>query len=141
MTVPQLFQWNDNLLTHVDVIDAQHREYFERVNEVLKHAAEERSAEETEKALDFVASYVVLHFDTEQDAMRFAEYPEEEAHLEQHQHFAMRLDRLRASFAKQGFRPVLATELNALLVEWFVHHIRTVDQILGRFLQERNRLA
>jgi hemerythrin-like metal-binding protein len=67
--------------------------------------------------------------------MRFADYPEIENHIERHQHFAGQLDELRASFLARGFRPGLAKELNALLVDWFVHHIRTVDQAMGRFLQ------
>jgi len=136
MAVPQLFEWRDDLLTHVEVIDTQHKEYFNRVNDLLKHAAAGESAEDVAGALDFVASYAVFHFDSEQDAMRFADYPGLDEHLEQHQHFAARLDKLTTSFDKDGFRPSLGRELDALLVDWFVNHIRTVDQKLGRFLQK-----
>lgn len=135
MAVSQ-FEWHDDLLTHVAVIDAQHKEYFLRVNQVLKHAAVGESAKDVADALAFVGSYTVFHFDTEQDAMRFADYPYMDAHVEQHQHFATRLEKLAASFVEHGFRPALSKELNALLVDWFVHHIRTVDQKLGHFLQQ-----
>ncbi|MBT3288835.1 MAG: hemerythrin family protein, partial [Victivallales bacterium] len=136
MAVPQLFEWRDDLLTHVEVIDTQHKEYFNRVNGLLKHAAAGESAADVAEALDFVGSYAVFHFDSEQDAMRFADYPELDEHLEQHQHFATHLEKLTTSFDKDGFRPSLGRELNALLVDWFVHHIRTIDQKLGRFLQK-----
>jgi hemerythrin-like metal-binding protein len=135
MPLPQLFAWQDDLLIHVDVIDGQHKEYFTRVNDALRQAAAGQSAEAMVQALDFVASYVVFHFDTEQDAMRFAEYPDTDSHIERHQHFAAQLDELRDTFMQRGFRSGLAQELNALLVDWFVHHIRSVDQALGRFLQ------
>ena len=135
MAVSQ-FEWHDDLLTHVEVIDTQHKEYFARVNRVLGYAAIGESEGQVADALAFVASYTVFHFDTEQDAMRFANYPDMDAHVEQHQHFALRLEKLATTFVEHGFRPVLGKELNALLVDWFVHHIRTVDQKLGRFLQQ-----
>ncbi len=135
MAVSQ-FEWHDDLLIHVPVIDAQHKEYFLRVNQVLHHAAMGESAKEMADALAFVGSYAVFHFDSEQDAMRFANYPGLDAHVEQHQHFAARLEKLAAAFVADGFHPTLGKELNALLVDWFVYHIRTVDQRLGDYLMQ-----
>jgi len=135
MAKVSMFQWNDNLRTGLTIIDGQHKQYFLRVNDVLKHADVAESRELLMKAIGFVRSYVVLHFDTEQDAMQFHGYPGFESHLEQHQHFSEQLEQLARTFAGEGFRPGLAMELYALLVDWFVNHIRTVDMVLGDFLK------
>lgn len=137
MATLKLFQWRDDLVTNVAVIDAQHRQYFDRVNQALHHVGAAVSREDFTGSLDFVRQYAVFHFDTEQDAMQFHAYPGYGAHLEQHQFFAQRLDELCADFQTQGFDPGLAARLHNLLVGWFVNHIRLEDQKLARFLNAR----
>jgi hemerythrin-like metal-binding protein len=132
----QRFQWDENLLTGIALIDAQHQEYFRRVNQALASAEEEIEAEFLE-ALQFVQVYALEHFDAEQHVMTFHEYPAYEGHLTQHQTFASRLDALAEAVASEGFRPDVGQRLNALLVEWFVRHIRTEDQKLGKYLLHR----
>lgn len=127
------FQWDDSLLTGIAMIDAQHKEYFRRVNETLASAEKDREAE-CLKALQFVQEYALSHFDAEQNVMTFHEYPAYDGHLAQHQIFASRLDALSEALAMEGFRPDVGHRLNALLVEWFVRHIRTEDQRLGKYL-------
>lgn len=136
----QQFQWDDVLLTGIALIDAQHQEYFRRVNQALASAEGEREAE-CLKALQFVQEYALDHFDTEQGVMTFHEYPAYEGHLVQHQTFASRLDALSEALASDGFRPDVGQRLNALLVEWFVRHIRTEDQRLGKYLKGRPQIG
>jgi hemerythrin len=135
----QRFQWDDTLLTGIAMIDAQHKEYFRRVNQALA-SSEDREAE-CLKELQFVQEYALDHFDAEQNVMTFHEYPGYEGHLAQHQVFASRLDALSEALAAEGFRPDVGQRLNALLVEWFVRHIRTEDQRLGKYLKERQQAA
>lgn len=136
MPSPQLFRWQDDLLTGVTVIDSQHKQYFVLVNDVLKHADLAESRETLMKAIGFVRSYVVLHFDTEQEVMQYHDYPEYEDHLELHQHFSEQLEDLARTFAADGFKPELAMQIYALMIDWFVNHIRTVDKKMARFLKE-----
>ena len=132
----QRFQWEDSLLTGVVLIDAQHQEYFRRVNQALASAEAAREAGFMPELL-FVQVYALDHFDAEQKVMTFHEYPAYEAHLAQHQTFASRLDALSEALASEGFRPDVGQRLNALLVDWFVRHIRTEDQRLGKYLKNR----
>ena len=133
-----IFEWRDDLLTGVELIDTQHKEYFARVNDVLKHANLAESPDLLLHALGFVRRYVVLHFDTEQEVMQFHNYPDYEQHLELHQRFSEELEALSRTFAKDGFQPGLAVEIYSLLVDWFVRHIQHVDKRLARFLHEKN---
>jgi hemerythrin-like metal-binding protein len=136
----QRFEWDDSLLTGIAMIDTQHQEYFRRVNQALACAEDEREAE-CLKALQFVQEYALDHFDAEQNVMSFHEYPAYEGHLGQHQTFASRLDALSEALAAEGFRPDVGQRLNALLVEWFVRHIRTEDQRLGKYLKDKPQTA
>lgn len=132
----QRFNWDETLLTGVALLDAQHQEYFRRVNLALA-SAEGTSETEFLKELQFVQEYALDHFDTEQNVMTFHAYPNYEGHLAQHQVFASRLDALAEALALEGFRPDVGQRLRALLVEWFVRHIRTEDQRLGKYLKEK----
>ena len=133
----RLFVWSDDLLTGIGMIDSQHREYFRRVNQALASAGSERLEEGFQEALAFVQVYALEHFDAEQDAMTFHAYPGYEGHLAQHQVFASRLDALAEALAAEGFRADVSQRLNALLVDWFVLHIRTEDRRLGDYLKGR----
>jgi hemerythrin len=46
---------------------------------------------------------------------------------------------LAEALSSEGFRTDVGRRLNALLVEWFVRHIRTEDQRLGKYLKDRPR--
>ena len=129
------FRWSDTLKIGVPLVDSQHRQYFDRVNQALLHAGAGGAPETFLEALKFVRGYTVLHFDSEQDIMRFHEYPDFNAHLAQHQYFSQRLDALADEFQETGLSSELENALFALLVDWFVNHIRRVDARLGEFLE------
>ncbi len=134
---PEAFEWTPDLEIGVPIIDSQHRRYFDCVAETLRHAGSGGDAENFRDALDFVRDYTVLHFDSEQDIMRFHQYPDFEAHLAQHQYFSRRLDELADAFESRGLSPELENTLYGLLIEWFVRHIRRVDTRLAAFLEGR----
>jgi hemerythrin len=138
LTMPsKLFVWTDALLTGIPLVDEQHQEYFRRVNRALEAVTSPERESEFRQALDFVQSYAMEHFDAEQGVMTVHGYPGYEGHLAQHQVFASRLDALTEALAGEGFAEDLGDRLNALLVEWFVRHIRTEDQRLGRFVRQK----
>jgi len=138
LTMPnKLFVWTDALLTGVPMVDGQHQEYFRRVNAALVAADSPQREKDFRQALAFVQSYAMEHFDAEQGVMQFNGYPGYDGHLAQHQVFASRLDALTEALATEGFAPELGRRLNALLVDWFVRHIRTEDQRLGRFVKSK----
>jgi len=132
-----LFVWSDALLTGVPLVDEQHQEYFRRVNAALAAADSPEREKEFRRALEFVQSYAMEHFDAEQGLMQLTGYPGYDGHLAQHQVFASRLDALSDALGAEGFTPDFGQRLNALLVDWFVRHIRTEDQRLGRFVKSK----
>jgi hemerythrin-like metal-binding protein len=133
------FEWDDELLTGIAMIDAQHQEYFRRVNQALDCAGDEHEPQSLRfmKELQFVQQYALDHFDAEQGVMTFNEYPGYDGHLAQHQVFAARLDALAEALDKEGFRPDEMARLHALLVDWFVKHIRTEDRRLADYIRAR----
>lgn len=133
----KLFVWTDTLLTGIAMVDSQHQEYFRRVNRALEAVASPDRESSFVQALEFVQTYAMEHFDAEQNVMTFHQYPGYDGHVAQHQVFASRLDAFTETLTDEGFAPDLGDRLNALLVEWFVRHIRTEDQRLGRYVQQK----
>jgi len=132
----QGFEWNDELLVGIDLIDQQHREYFARVNQLLA-ACQAGDAERIQDTFNFLRDYVVFHFDAEQQVMQYHAYPDMEAHVEQHEYFGLECDGLGAEIADKPENPELGDLASNLLVDWFVNHIRQVDRRLGKYLIPR----
>jgi hemerythrin-like metal-binding protein len=60
------FEWSPQLAVGAEVIDAQHRELFHRVDRFVRALTEHAPAAETMHLLGFLGEYVVTHFADEE---------------------------------------------------------------------------
>jgi len=135
-------EWTPDLESGVDVLDAQHRRYFELVNAFLQRASRTPSTPETVSDLaetfNFLRQYAVEHFSTEQEIMRRANYPDFELHEKQHLYFLKHVEELYQQMKSKGYSAALAREVNYYTIEWFIRHIRVTDMKLVKFLKEES---
>ena len=130
------------LLTHVHLIDEQHKELFNCINAVESigdEAAENTEIEkaEVEKTLDFLGSYIVKHFGEEEELQIRYGYPKHNWHHEMHVWYIAEYHKLRAEYESNGFSEHFLHLLNESIMKWFVRHVRHVDVELGKFIRER----
>ena len=128
------FQWTDDLLLGVELIDSQHREYFRRVNRLLLAVLEGQPQQELLNTFAFLQDYIVFHFDAEQHLMASDGFPASAQHVAKHEYFADQVDALVEEITENGALPESLEKLDDLLVGWFVDHIRETDQELAAFL-------
>jgi hemerythrin len=119
----------------VEFIDNQHKEMFNRINQVLEAVRKKDSPEVAVPTLDFLAAYVVEHFGAEQEQMLKHKYPAANTHLEQHEFYALKVAEFRVKLREEGPSDQLLIEMKKLLAEWFSNHIDKADRSLGRFLK------
>ncbi len=132
----KLFKLTDDLKTNVDQIDDQHRELFDRLNNLIN--AVSRNDREVLKFLDFLKHYAVEHFGLEESFMRKFSYPETDEHLDQHATFRQRLSDLDKQIKEKSISTgSLAEMLEMEIGNWFVKHISSIDRKLTGFLGDR----
>ncbi|MEE9614241.1 MAG: hemerythrin family protein [Thermodesulfobacteriota bacterium] len=132
-------EWNEKLKTGNDLIDSQHKEIFEKINE-LKAAMEwHTEAEETLALVAFLEEYALTHFSGEETIMKEQGYPGLAAHKEAHESFVDDFEGLKDDIYRNGPSMDLALNMHTWLTEWLSEHILKTDMELIRFLETRNR--
>lgn len=93
--------WDLTLDIGIDSIDSQHRELFNRLDQLLASIDDGRSNDEVIKTLDFLEEYVVKHFNEEEEIQNKINYPLLNIQHIQHEEFKGNL---------KGFRNIFETQ-------------------------------
>jgi hemerythrin len=131
-----LIKWTDELSVGVVEIDNQHKELISRVSGLLSAMSKGKGKSEVAETLDFLADYVVVHFNTEERIMKEREYPGLDHHRRQHAVFSEKVSELRERLNRDGPSSLLAIRSQRLLADWLTNHISVTDSALGAFLTE-----
>ena len=132
-----LIAWSDKFATGYKTIDAQHQEFFRRLNALHDALVEPAEKEVVPKTLAFLASYTRIHFHEEEKQMRAAGYPGLEAHRALHNDFAERVQRFIELHAEGLI--ILTTELTLFVSDWITHHIIEQDTQFTEWLKNQDR--
>ena len=137
--------WTKDLETGIEVLDAQHKKYFDLLsNYIAKATKVSKTSTNTEKVsdlaetLDFLRDYAEEHFSTEETVMKEAAYMDYEQHREEHQYFLKHVEELYNEMKTKGYSLKLAVEVDYYTAEWFVAHIRSSDMKLVQFLEQKS---
>ncbi len=130
-------EWSGNLSMGVDEIDSQHKSLFKILNDLIEAMEDKKGADEIETVVEFLDSYVIMHFGTEEAYMKKFDYPGYEQHLEQHKVFISSLEGLKMMYEENGVTSALLILLQSKLCNWILNHISQVDKELGVFLIEK----
>jgi hemerythrin len=131
-----MFTWDPKLETGITEIDEQHRLLFRKADAVLEAVAAGTGASEVKRALQFLADYAALHFETEERYMRAAGFPEADAHAEIHGRINRRLMEVAADFHARGASPALVADVDALMRGWLTMHIAEKDRAVVDWINQ-----
>ena len=131
-----LIDWSYDYLLGVDVIDVQHKGFFDathRLYESIQNCEGETSVEQT---LAFLRNYASEHFRTEEAFMQQHGFPRLEEHKQLHVAFFealdMRLDDLRVFGPSQD----LADRALEIAQDWLLDHIIEEDTRYARYVDQ-----
>ncbi|MDA8098398.1 MAG: bacteriohemerythrin [Nitrospiraceae bacterium] len=128
--------WSGALASGSTEIDTQHKELFQRINDLLN--AQERggmSREEVSRIVSYLSDYVVFHFGAEEKLMDTYSYSSASGHKAQHAQFIKVFQRLKDRMLHQGISADLQQETKELVVDWLLNHIKFSDRALGSALK------
>lgn len=128
-------KWNETLAVGVTQIDEQHKELFERMNNLLEACNKGKGKEAVRPMIAFLEEYGLEHFRDEEQLQKAAGYPQYEQHRQMHSDFLRNVRLLNAKLEEHGPTLPFVIEVNTTVVNWLTAHISKVDKELGAFLR------
>jgi len=123
--------------TGVELIDTQHRELINRINNLLSIGEKSCSKEETQKTIDYLGEYIVKHFSDEQGLQSKSKYPKYEEHKEKHNKYISDFNKLKDEFLKNGNSIDFTLKLNNSLITWIIKHIKGDDVEFSKYYKSQ----
>ena len=128
-----------DLLTHVKLIDDQHAQLINLINEVEALDSASNTEEGAEKALKFLGDYITMHFSQEERLMQESGYPTYQWHSTWHQGYITKFNNLYDEYKENGPSEEFLHILHEFIIKWIVTHIKNVDVDLGKHINAQKK--
>ncbi len=130
-------QWAQDFSVGVKEIDNQHKELFDRINNLDSAMKQGTAKEEVVRLIEFLHKYVTIHFGAEEKYMIDYNYTGYALHKTKHDWFKKEFSDIQIKLDAEGITPDAIMRSNNLLITWFSNHIRSIDMMLGSFLKSK----
>jgi len=130
-------EWQGSLKIGDERIDAQHRQVFELLSEIVDSCLDGSSEKILHKVLDFFIDYTAFHFSDEESLQMQYDYPQYKEHKQQHDEFKVKVRELAEKFKNEGSTKELSDNVNKIVLRWLVIHIIREDMKLGRYIKTK----
>lgn len=132
--IRNLLTWDRSITTGLNVIDQQHKQLVDLINDLHRAMKQGSSVTEAGRILDRLISYTASHFATEEKLFQQHNYPEFSRHKKQHDKLVEQVVDFQKEF--NNGNAVLSAELMNFLREWLVGHIKKADMEYVPFLKK-----
>lgn len=129
--------WRKNYEVGIEKVDEQHKELFQKINNLLDACTNRKGREEVVETINFLEEYVDKHFSEEEQLQRDHAYPEYPRHKAAHEQFNRNFIELKKKLQQEGPTLQFVMQVNKVVVDWLVIHITNVDKAFGNFVNEK----
>jgi diguanylate cyclase (GGDEF)-like protein/hemerythrin-like metal-binding protein/PAS domain S-box-containing protein len=120
-------------LTGVKIIDDQHRQIVQMVNDLNRFTSEGRSDAELQSFFSELLAFTGMHFATEEMLMAHYDYPGMDEHKKQHVGLVHEFQSITEQFSQGDELRLLQS-----IKDWLLGHIQHSDKPLGAYLRSRD---
>lgn len=131
------FEWADDLVIDLGLIDQDHRHLIELVNTLHTATSQGCGQEVVGRLFQALMTYTHEHFQREEQVMASVHFPNLESHQQVHRQFMADLAVLKSRYEKGSI--TTASQLSSLLRDWLSLHIRRSDRKLRDYLLPQDR--
>jgi hemerythrin len=127
-------EWDDRYLVNIPLMDEQHKELIRLTNDLYQGClmGDEAARSYFIETIKSVVDYVGNHFSTEEKIMGNVNYPEFEAHKNQHEEFVKKvLEDVKSFRNGKKFVPNLFVRY---LKDWILSHIAMEDKRYSEYI-------
>jgi len=122
-----MIDWSERFDTGDPQIDADHREFFRRIEALKTAFAGGAPANRATELLKLLHEHALAHFQREEHAMARANCGAHHANCAAHQEFARKLEGWTQLLCLSGATPSLVEDIHRESAAWMQHHILRVD--------------
>jgi len=135
--------WKEKFRTGIEIIDAQHKELFDKAGVLLAGANDsvDENREKCVSAIRFLESYAVSHFAYEEAYLRSVNYPDYNEHKAQHERFLQSVLGYEQKMIESDFSPKHVKEFTGMLATWLIYHVADVDLRYASYMRGDGRAA
>jgi hemerythrin len=134
MSFPEPLRWSPEHTVGVEIIDAQHRELYERAERLIT-ALRRNDRSEVEPLVRYLGDYVLEHFEAEERLMLESGFPGAAAHRVEHERFKNAFAAMAADFSEKGPTVLVAMTLHNWISGWLAGHVAGPDAALGSWIR------
>ena len=128
---------DDSLITGNELIDGQHEELIERINQLLKSCETSTGQTTAIKMLDYLSEYTDFHFKAEEKLQEEIGYPKLEEHKKQHEHLRQVVKDLHEMLVdEEGPSPAFVEQVQKNVIEWLYTHIKGFDRAVAEYAKQ-----
>lgn len=125
--------WTPNLSVGVDLIDDQHKMWFQKAEKLFDAGKNNQAKEYIGELLNFLQDYTKKHFGDEEKYMLSIHYPGYQEQKQAHTAFIAKLDKLRSEYDASGGNLLVILNANRIVLDWLTQHISNMDKKIGQF--------
>ncbi|MGB4438641.1 MAG: bacteriohemerythrin [Sedimentibacter sp.] len=129
--------WTKNLEVGVELIDQQHKKWFEKADQLFEAGKSGKSKEYIVQMFNFLDDYTKTHFRDEEKYMLSINYPEYSTQKQLHEGFIKKLAELRKSYETDGINIIVILNSNQFILDWLTKHISAADKKIGEFVKKQ----
>lgn len=131
-------EFDDSLVTGNDMIDGQHKELIEKINNLLDSCELGNDKLTAVKTLEYLADYTEFHFGEEEKLQEAISYPGIEAHKAEHKKLIQVVEDLHEMLEDQeGPTEAFVEQVNKNVIEWLYKHIKGFDRSVAEYKNMR----
>lgn len=132
-------EFDDSLVTGNALIDGQHKELIEKINDLVNCCEQGGGKLKAIKMLEYLADYTEFHFGAEEKLQQEAEYPGFAEHKEKHEEFKQTVDELHEMLdEEEGPTDAFVDAVNRNVIQWLYGHIKGYDSSVAHFIHMRD---
>lgn len=127
-------KFDDTLVTGNEMIDSQHKELIQRINDLLVKAENKVDKVGAVAMLAHLDEYTDFHFSAEEKLQEEIEYPGIADHKKKHEELRRTVKELREMLEEEeGPSDEFVEQVKEKVVEWLYGHIQTFDRSVAEF--------
>ena len=134
-------EFTENLATGNEMIDSQHKELIQKINDLLDSCEKSSDKVVAIKTLDFLSDYTEYHYNAEEQLQKDIEYPGYDKHKAQHEEFKKTVEELHEMLVEEeGPSPAFVAKVQENVIIWLYTHIQGFDRSVAeyKFMRENN---
>lgn len=131
--------FTENLITGNTLIDGQHKELIEKINDLVRTCENGDGKVKALKTLNYLEDYTNFHFGQEEALQEEIGYPGLEQHKAKHQEFVTAVKELFEMLEEEeGPTDAFVAQVNKNVIEWFYNHIQGFDRSVAEYKNLKN---